>query len=818
MDNLSSQSDNVMTLNIMIKKFRSAFSLLLIVSLTACGLADPSDELEENPDTAKPELISSEPSNKDELSIYSNQISLTLNEELDAATLATLNSLEIKSETNVKISGTWSLDATGKILTFALDDRASIPAGQQFKIDINGEITDKAGNPLEINYQFNTPSLYDITITTSELAPNDSLIVSQSTSTTPKSVTVDTNNQSFSLNANLETGDVFYLTIDQQPDNSFCSLSTTNGTISNSRIDVVASCHNVMPVHISAGNWNEFFQLNETTKIHGGELKTVSFNNIQSCDGIEAKDLLNVFEWKCDEVDSHIQITSAGMKNGKGLTDLVTFGESPNWKLNQVLVSLSGQPQDETNKGIWWTNPVVAATTSQLSSPLGIYVVHAESNNSLSFQTNADGVALIIEPGVTLIPASVEAGIEISNPFTWIEGDIDASLSHIGIRSRSMSFVTLNNVTVSKSEGNGIELSKNFSTRIINSHAFKNKESGIYISGNSVLDGQIVDSKNILLNTKTTRNAESGITIASSHASLVNLTSAHNDGDGIVITGSNNKLQEVSIYNNRQSGLVLSGANDNIINTTTITSNGSHGIKLQNASEDNNPQNNILSHLTTANNLASGIFFDTEKNENLLVNILNAYNATNSCPDTACDDVTTITTNDIAPNNLFAPISTETNIPDFSNANSNFLIASTFTQLDNKHRAWASKTTATESSGGGSCNFAEEDISNGNNLCILKDWSLNQADSSTARDQLNEVDETHSHTFINESEVVFLKNSLEIVDDDIGNDNGLCETNEACLLTTNIGSYQGHDMDNISNLDSANSLNSTLYQYDTNGR
>ncbi|MEK7357346.1 MAG: hypothetical protein AAB250_12915, partial [Bdellovibrionota bacterium] len=37
----------------------------------------------------------------------------------------------------------------------------------------------------------------------------------------------------------------------------------------------------------------------------------------------------------------------------------------------------------------------------------------------------------------------------------------------------------------------------------------------------------------------------------------------------------------------------------------------------------------------------------------------------------------------------------------------------------------------------------------------------------------------------------FLRAALEINDDEIGNNNGLCETNEACLYAPNQGSYQG---------------------------
>jgi len=38
----------------------------------------------------------------------------------------------------------------------------------------------------------------------------------------------------------------------------------------------------------------------------------------------------------------------------------------------------------------------------------------------------------------------------------------------------------------------------------------------------------------------------------------------------------------------------------------------------------------------------------------------------------------------------------------------------------------------------------------------------------------------------------FLKNATEIMNDGEGNDNTLCESDETCLLTKNLGVYQGH--------------------------
>jgi len=67
-------------------------------------------------------------------------------------------------------------------------------------------------------------------------------------------------------------------------------------------------------------------------------------------------------------------------------------------------------------------------------------------------------------------------------------------------------------------------------------------------------------------------------------------------------------------------------------------------------------------------------------------------------------------------------------------------------------------------------------------------------------------------------ETTFLRNAVEIMDNGLGNENGLCESNETCLYTPNIGAYQGHG-----NLISAGPFtngvitNVTLMKYEFNG-
>ncbi len=65
-----------------------------------------------------------------------------------------------------------------------------------------------------------------------------------------------------------------------------------------------------------------------------------------------------------------------------------------------------------------------------------------------------------------------------------------------------------------------------------------------------------------------------------------------------------------------------------------------------------------------------------------------------------------------------------------------------------------------------------------------------------------------------------LANAIEVMGDSIGNDNGLCESNEDCLYTPNFGTYQGHGtLTTCAYNDGGGSVTGvTMYGYPSNGR
>jgi hypothetical protein len=64
----------------------------------------------------------------------------------------------------------------------------------------------------------------------------------------------------------------------------------------------------------------------------------------------------------------------------------------------------------------------------------------------------------------------------------------------------------------------------------------------------------------------------------------------------------------------------------------------------------------------------------------------------------------------------------------------------------------------------------------------------------------------------------FLRDSFELLDDSVGNDNGLCESNETCVHTPNIGYYQGEgDLVSAGAFTDGAITGVTMLRYQTNG-
>ena len=119
-----------------------------------------------------------------------------------------------------------------------------------------------------------------------------------------------------------------------------------------------------------------------------------------------------------------------------------------------------------------------------------------------------------------------------------------------------------------------------------------------------------------------------------------------------------------------------------------------------------------------------------------------------------------------------------------------------------------------------------------NTTCFLWDWSLLSGDTIARNANLSSGGTgcPTAATAITHSTTTFLRNTVEILGDGIGDDDGFCESNEDCLFTPNIGAYQGHGNIVSASLTTSGTSytcadigtggtiqNVKLYKYETNG-
>jgi hypothetical protein len=105
---------------------------------------------------------------------------------------------------------------------------------------------------------------------------------------------------------------------------------------------------------------------------------------------------------------------------------------------------------------------------------------------------------------------------------------------------------------------------------------------------------------------------------------------------------------------------------------------------------------------------------------------------------------------------------------------------------------WTSLLDQSAGSGGYSCVSAPQD-------CHRFDQRLQIADSELREALMLEIDEDHVSPlaqvtdFPADDPIVFERGLIEVIDDVVGNNDGLCEPGERCVLAPHMGAWQGED-------------------------
>ena len=191
------------------------------------------------------------------------------------------------------------------------------------------------------------------------------------------------------------------------------SNNSTTGT-NNGTTGIIEA--EVEPLYPSAGaSWNDWVLADGSSPltasdascsgadvacVHGGELRKVALPELASCAGLTARDSLGAFTWTCAQVDGAPAMVSTELAAGHVLSELLE-DSGVAFRLNQVTVERAGVEVAHTAPAIWWLNPVMRDDDGGALSTAGAVVV-AGGTGTVAFTFAADGVALVLRPGVVV--------------------------------------------------------------------------------------------------------------------------------------------------------------------------------------------------------------------------------------------------------------------------------------------------------------------------------------------------------------------------------------------------------------------------------
>jgi len=583
-----------------------------------------------------------------------------------------------------------------------------------------------------------------------------------------------------------------------------------------------------------------------TKCIHGGEKRSIPLTGHNSCTNFTAIDDLGVFNWGCEVIGGTATILLKGLKEGKGLTDLVKT-DGLGFKYNDVNILYSGVNYGRTNTtgmSVWWDNTFSIPTYNlvaleNLSISGNIYTVLGDQSTD-GYVIDADKVALITIGGTLTNVLTDEPFIRFSSmnfgwiegrysgarTTDWVEGTLKISGSNFNMIRNFKSFDDGQEVIITQGDGNYFYniKSQNFAYN------------GIYQAGNY--------NTYYKLNFSNIRNTSAGWAVvtlwgSSLDTNYVGLNINSTGGTGINANGSSNTgatFNNVTLTNIKQRAIYNYGPGEKTYNNFLI-SNSNIGIDASNG-VNNTYSNFAIAHTqieainlgnttgnTFKNNLLIGDIGSTPKCQTSSSDGLDA-----SCTDASLKTVTGI--------DLSSSFVGALSADDIVNSEINSQVAydsiTDWIEFESFWHTWTKSSFTFP-------NYSLAETCRTGSDCLIFDWRLKNTENiiyNNSFDGENPNDSfiagkdcpksLHGDKTIKDAQTVpntFLVNAVEISFDSLGDDDGLCESFESCIYSPNFGAYQGEgdpfSQGTCNFIDGFGSLPVTdvqMYAYPINGR
>ncbi len=609
--------------------------------------------------------------------------------------------------------------------------------------------------------------------------------------------------------------------------------------------------------------------------VPGGERRSVDLPGITSCAGWSAADTLAAFNWVCQPNGDHVAFSSSGLSETAGLSSLIDFTQTFDGSLNGFLtnqVTITDTTGDTltTPSSQWWSDPFPAASNCGSGTTPGITVIKAGQCGSGAALTwtapSVKKIAAVVQPGVSAKLAFLNFG-----KFAWFEGDFDGSGNTEPTFTALQSFTLFHNVST---HGNfsyaGFDLnSNNLWFRHVRSYS---NDVGFNIAGNFDVLHDIIAANNIndgirLASPKVGNNVfdmirsygngGNGLNFASAGGTdnnanggdvITDAVLATNDGDGIRCANDGVTVMAATILANNDTGgdeaglySIDDGGGDGEqahlrVISTAVINNENQGIRF-----DHSNDTFLAGLLLNDPNMVSGSPHDIAMiNTTTSVHLPLSYviDCDSSLEGSFCANFNTSVGNNT---HYFGPAvasASETVIRDWTLA----YAGTVGSPMSDPFQFWGSGTVSDVATD----KLATLPCLSGS--CLLWDATLHAASDNPLLSAVSAPDTAPSGVFLHYWDMtapsatdapticttlggtytagappvcasVALLFASEIFGDGIGNDNGLCESNENCLLLQNLGAYQGSGALTLIGAYTANGVsNAQLFTYATNGQ
>ena len=586
--------------------------------------------------------------------------------------------------------------------------------------------------------------------------------------------------------------------------------------------EIVFSVTRIAGQFATASNWNDYVQADDgisacvtsntgfQTCLHGGEKKKVQSNSLSSCTGLTAKDSADAFYWVCDSGTNPIQFKTTTLKPGKSLKDLMS---SSGWKDMQVTIYSNNQGFEVSTPTAWWSNTISPLPDSSSSAVVlsipGVIYYYDTDQTSFGYNINEQSVGIVGLNNATLkLSSSAVANTDTNGEnsgsnsmkvlismgtqhFAWIEGDfeVDGTTGFEGLYLNLSNFGQIKNYT-----------SRNFQ-RSINFGTVKNWQvRDVYILGTSG-QGILTDS------------------LSYSYFESITIIGQNFSGYGFSLGDVSNYNLFIDIFSKTIDNFyIFSSTANTVINTTFI---GGKGIDIFSKNQHlylnsviDGPQaiyifdGSALSKSVIANAAIDTniIFIDSSYNLkfegsiSLNINLSCSVSGTNvGLTNSTCNLQSPSTGNQVSVIDFSSSFNGIISSDDSVNSQDDYLNGSLYDNLtewnffENHYRYWVNGSLTP-------CWTGEQ--------CYIYDIRPKPTDTAIRNVTADFVNQNDVLSAVNQpcpaavdgnvtitdqfpSPRTFLLNAREIINDEIGNENGVCESNEACIYSPNVGAYQG---------------------------